>query len=177
MPPVGTPSWASIAARVAGLTGPAWASFARAASAGEPGMSRGSRKFSVIAAHAVRISKPSLRRMYRTVCSPSSGGSGCGGHGRRAARRPCPPHPEPPDEGEHTVRYILRKLGLLILTAWAAITLNFLLPRLMPGSPADAALAKLAQAGPVSPATRAAIEAQLGVPTGGIGSQYVQYLG
>ncbi len=75
------------------------------------------------------------------------------------------------------MRYILRKLGLLILTAWAAITLNFLLPRLMPGSPADAALAKLAQAGPVSPATRAAIEVQLGVPTGGIGSQYVQYLG
>lgn len=75
------------------------------------------------------------------------------------------------------MRYILRKLGLLLLTAWAAITLNFLLPRLMPGSPSDAALAKLAQAGPVSPATKAAIEAQLGVPTGSAWSQYVQYLG
>ncbi|POH62956.1 peptide ABC transporter permease [Cryobacterium zongtaii] len=73
--------------------------------------------------------------------------------------------------------YPLRKLGLLLLTAWAAITLNFLLPRLMPGTPADAAIAKLAQNGPVDPATRAAIEAQLGVPTGDVWSQYVQYLG
>ena len=39
-------------------------------------MSRGSRKFSVIAAHAVRSSKPSLRRRYHTGCSPSSGGGG-----------------------------------------------------------------------------------------------------
>lgn len=75
------------------------------------------------------------------------------------------------------MRYLLTKLGLLLLTLWAAITLNFLLPRLMPGSPADAAIAKLAQSGPVSPGTVAAIEAQLGVPTGNIFAQYLQYLG
>ncbi|MCI1896580.1 MAG: ABC transporter permease, partial [Ancrocorticia sp.] len=74
------------------------------------------------------------------------------------------------------VRYVLRKLGLFLLTLWAAVTLNFLLPRLMPGSPTDAALAKLAQNGPVSPATKAAIEAQLGVPGGSVWSQYVDYL-
>jgi len=74
-------------------------------------------------------------------------------------------YPQPPDEGEHPVWYLLRKLGLLLLTAWAAITLNFLLPRLMPGTPADAAIAKLAQNGPVDPATRDAW------------SQYIQYLG
>jgi len=74
------------------------------------------------------------------------------------------------------VRYTLSKVGLLLLTLWAAVTLNFLLPRLMPGSPADAAIAKLAQNGPVSPSTRAAIEAQLGVPTGSAWNQYLQYL-
>lgn len=75
------------------------------------------------------------------------------------------------------MRYFLRKILLLLLTAWAAITLNFMLPRLMPGSPADAAIAKLSQNGPVTDATRAAIEAQLGVPTGNILAQYVDYLG
>lgn len=74
------------------------------------------------------------------------------------------------------MRYLVRKIGLFLLTAWAAITINFVLPRLMPGSPADAAIAKLSQNGPVSPATRASIEAQLGVPSGSIWSQYVTYL-
>ncbi len=72
--------------------------------------------------------------------------------------------------------FALRKLGLFVLTLWAAVTLNFILPRLMPGSPTDAALAKLGQSGPVSAATRKAIEAQLGVPTGNLGDQYVSYL-
>ncbi|GAA1410118.1 ABC transporter permease [Oerskovia paurometabola] len=74
------------------------------------------------------------------------------------------------------MRYALRKLGLLVLTLWAAVTLNFVIPRLMPGSPADAAIAKLAQNGPVTPAVQKAIEAQLGVPDGSWWDQYVQYL-
>jgi len=78
--------------------------------------------------------------------------------------------------GRRALQYTARKLGLFVLTLWAAITLNFALPRLMPGSPADAALAKLSQNGPVSEATKAAIEAQLGVPTGNILEQYVAYL-
>lgn len=72
--------------------------------------------------------------------------------------------------------YALRKVGLLILTLWAAITLNFFLPRLMPGSPTDAAIAKLSQNGPVTAATRKAIEIQLGVPNGNVLEQYGQYL-
>ena len=74
------------------------------------------------------------------------------------------------------MRYIAQKLGLFVLTLWAAVTLNFFLPRLMPGSPADAAIAKLSQNGPVTEATRAAIEAQLGVPTGSMWDQYLSYL-
>lgn len=73
--------------------------------------------------------------------------------------------------------YVLRKVGLFVLTLWAAITLNFLLPRLMPGSPVDAALGKLAAAGvPITNAERNAIEIQLGVPHASLLSQYGDYL-
>jgi peptide/nickel transport system permease protein len=75
------------------------------------------------------------------------------------------------------MRYALRKVGLFVLTLWAAVTLNFLLPRLMPGSPVDAALGKLAAAGvPVTNAERNAIEIQLGVPHTSLLSQYGDYL-
>jgi peptide/nickel transport system permease protein len=75
------------------------------------------------------------------------------------------------------MRYVLRKVGLFVLTLWAAITLNFLLPRLMPGSPVDAALGKLAAAGvPITNAERNAIEIQLGVPHTSLLSQYADYL-
>jgi peptide/nickel transport system permease protein len=75
------------------------------------------------------------------------------------------------------MRYILTKIGLFILTLWAALTLNFILPRLMPGSPLDAALAKLASSGQqVTNAQRQALEAQLGSPHGSLFSQYGSYL-
>jgi peptide/nickel transport system permease protein len=75
------------------------------------------------------------------------------------------------------MRYALRKVGLFVLTLWAAVTLNFLLPRLMPGSPVDAALGKLAAAGvPITNAERNAIEIQLGVPHTSLLSQYGDYL-
>lgn len=71
----------------------------------------------------------------------------------------------------------LKRIGLFALTLWVAVTINFLLPRLMPGSPADAALAKIARRGPVDEGTRRSIEALLGVPTGSTWDQYVDYLG
>ncbi|HUY47613.1 MAG TPA: ABC transporter permease [Streptosporangiaceae bacterium] len=75
------------------------------------------------------------------------------------------------------MRYVLRKVVLFVLTLWAAITLNFILPRLMPGSPVDAALGKLASAGvPITNAERNAIEIQLGVPHSGLLTQYLEYL-
>src|ERR1700750_898014 len=74
--------------------------------------------------------------------------------------------------------YVLRKTALFVVTLWAAVTLNFVLPRLMPGSPVDAALAKLSQGGqPVTNAQRHGIEIRLGSPHEGRRSQYVQYLG
>ena len=75
------------------------------------------------------------------------------------------------------MRYIASKLGLFVLTLWAAVTLNFILPRLMPGSPLDAALGKLAASGqPVTNTQLKAIEAQLGSPHGSVFGQYWQYL-
>ena len=73
--------------------------------------------------------------------------------------------------------YALRKVVLFFITLWAAITLNFLLPRLMPGSPVDAALGKLASSGvPITNAERKAVEIQLGSAHGNLFSQYGQYL-
>ncbi|MGI8521792.1 MAG: ABC transporter permease [Nocardioides sp.] len=73
--------------------------------------------------------------------------------------------------------YVWRKVILFVVTLWASVTLNFLLPRMMPGSPVDAAIAKLSQGGqPVTNAQRQAIEAQLGSPHGSLISQYGDYV-
>ena len=40
------------------------------------------------------------------------------------------------------MRFALRRLGFFVLTLWAAVTLNFFLPRMMPGNPALAMMAK-----------------------------------
>jgi peptide/nickel transport system permease protein len=75
------------------------------------------------------------------------------------------------------VRYLRRKVLLFIATLWAALTLNFALPRLMPGSPVEAALAKLASTGvPITNAERTAVEVQLGTPHGSLFTQYWDYL-
>ena len=74
------------------------------------------------------------------------------------------------------MRYLLRKVVLFVITLWAAVTLNFLLPRLMPGSPVDAALGRIAQSGqPITDAQRHAIEIQLGVPNTDLLTQYAEY--
>jgi peptide/nickel transport system permease protein len=74
--------------------------------------------------------------------------------------------------------YVIRKLGFYLVAAWAAVTLNFLIPRALPGNPVDAMLAKLALRGPVTPQTRTAIEKMLGADTdASLWEQYVAYLG
>lgn len=70
-----------------------------------------------------------------------------------------------------TARFILRRILFYLITAWAAISINFLLPRLMPGDPVSAFLA--ANPG-VSPEARAALEQMFGT-TGG-GGMWGQYL-
>jgi len=73
------------------------------------------------------------------------------------------------------MRFLLRRAGFSVLTLWACITLNFLLPRLMPGNPAIALLAKFH--GRLNPVALKAIEIALGVNTHeSLWSQYFSYL-
>ncbi|HEX3781169.1 MAG TPA: ABC transporter permease [Pseudonocardiaceae bacterium] len=74
------------------------------------------------------------------------------------------------------MRYLLRRLGFFVLTLWAALTINFLIPRLMPGSPATAIMARFH--GHISATTLKAIEVSLGINTGqSLIGQYFTYLG
>jgi peptide/nickel transport system permease protein len=73
------------------------------------------------------------------------------------------------------MRFVLRRLGFFVLTLWVALTLNFLLPRLMPGNPANAIIAKFR--GGISPQAVKVIEAQFGVGTHqNVFAQYFTYL-
>lgn len=74
------------------------------------------------------------------------------------------------------MRYFVRRIFFFLLTLWAAITLNFLIPRLQPGDPAEAIVRKIVgQNKPIDPAQIAAIRAMLGTPDGNLWQQYVDY--
>jgi len=74
------------------------------------------------------------------------------------------------------MRYALRRLAFFAVTLWAALTLNFFLPRLMPGNPAISMIARFR--GAITPAALKVLEAQFGVSTKqNLVSQYVTYLG
>src|SRR5271154_1189739 len=71
---------------------------------------------------------------------------------------------------------ILRRLGLYALTAWVAVTVNFLLPRLMPGNPIQNLIGKLQ--GQVTANEIRAIRLSFGDigSKSGLPHQYVTYL-
>jgi peptide/nickel transport system permease protein len=74
------------------------------------------------------------------------------------------------------MRYALRRLGFFTVTLWACLTLNFVLPRTMPGSPIIDMMAKYR--GKVSPQALQAIEVAFGIDTHkSLITQYFQYLG
>ena len=73
------------------------------------------------------------------------------------------------------MRFILRRLGFFLVTLWAALTLNFLLPRMMPGNPALAIIGR--SRGSLSPQALKVIEAQFGIGHQSLVSQYATYLG
>jgi peptide/nickel transport system permease protein len=73
------------------------------------------------------------------------------------------------------VRVISRRIGFYIITAIAAITVDFLIPRVMPGNPVEAVLAKM-QGQVVTKATLHALELQFGSNTSeGLWGQYLHY--
>ncbi len=72
------------------------------------------------------------------------------------------------------MRFIGRRMALFLLTLWAALTLNFIIPRLMPG---DAALAMWSHIHNATPAQLAALEAEFGTANQNVVLAYFAYLG
>lgn len=73
--------------------------------------------------------------------------------------------------------YFLQRTMFYLIAFWIAITLNFALPRIMPGDPLSAIIAKLSLQGGVTPETRAALEVMFGGATDKpILVQYLDYL-
>ncbi|MBW4077059.1 MAG: ABC transporter permease [Acidobacteria bacterium] len=74
------------------------------------------------------------------------------------------------------MRMLLRRLSLYVVTAWVAITANFILPRLMPGNPVETLIGQLQ--GRVSPQQVRAIQLAFGMGLKqNIVQQYFGYLG
>jgi peptide/nickel transport system permease protein len=74
------------------------------------------------------------------------------------------------------MRFALRRVGFFLVTLWAALTLNFLLPRLMPGNPAISMVSKFKNG--ITPEELHALEIQFGVFTHKpLIAQYWTYLG
>jgi len=74
------------------------------------------------------------------------------------------------------VSYIFRRLFFYLIAAWASITFNFFLPRMMPGDPGVALLAKLRGQGDVRPEAIQAMMKAYGVSDDPLIIQYVDYL-
>src|SRR3954469_16809807 len=75
------------------------------------------------------------------------------------------------------MRWFARRLAFYIFAIWVALTVNFLLPRLMPGDPVAGLLQHLSPAQLASnPGLIATYRAMLGGGHHSIGSDYVTYL-
>ena len=72
------------------------------------------------------------------------------------------------------MKYLLRHLGLYLLAAWVSITLNFFLPRTMPGDPVSALVAKMH--GKLTPEAIESIKSLYGFNKGSLLDQYLAYL-
>ena len=73
-----------------------------------------------------------------------------------------------------SVLYIARRLGFYLVAAFAALTLNFIIPRLMPGDPASIIFARFK--GKLKPEAIDAMRESFGLTNDPILIQYVSYL-
>ena len=72
------------------------------------------------------------------------------------------------------MRYLARRGALFLVTLWAALTINFIIPRVMPGNEASAVLGTFRG---VNPAALHALEIQFGVNTHqSVLASYFEYL-
>ncbi|MGA7729703.1 MAG: ABC transporter permease [Chloroflexia bacterium] len=72
------------------------------------------------------------------------------------------------------MRFILRRLGFYLVAAWASLTINFFLPRLLPGDPATAIFA--GARGQLRPEQMDQLRAALGLSNEPLINQYFTYL-
>jgi peptide/nickel transport system permease protein len=73
------------------------------------------------------------------------------------------------------VRYVSRRVGLFLITLWAALTVNFIIPRVMPGNEAQAVMATFRN---VNPAALHALQIEFGVNVHqNLLITYFQYIG
>jgi peptide/nickel transport system permease protein len=73
------------------------------------------------------------------------------------------------------VQFITRRIGFYLVAAWVAITVNFFIPRAMPGNAVDSMMAKFPN---LTPHAEKALEAEFGVGhQGSLLHQYWVYLG
>ena len=73
------------------------------------------------------------------------------------------------------LRTALQRLAFYALAAWASITLNFLIPRMMPGDPVSVMAGRLS--GQASPEALEALKKAFGATDAPLWRQYVTYLG
>lgn len=72
------------------------------------------------------------------------------------------------------MKYILRRIGFYLIAAWVSITLNFVLPRLMPGDPASRLLARISDR--LRPEQIDALKHVYGLNNAPLVKQYFEYL-
>lgn len=72
------------------------------------------------------------------------------------------------------MRHLLRRIVFYLVALWAAVTLNFLIPRLAPGDPASTLIARFQ--GRIDPRALQALEVAFGISHASLLTQYFQYL-
>jgi peptide/nickel transport system permease protein len=76
------------------------------------------------------------------------------------------------------VAVLLRRLGVYLLAAWVALTVSFLLPRVVPGDPVAGAVARASDSGNCNSQCVIAVEEQLGFNVHlSLWDQYTRYMG
>jgi peptide/nickel transport system permease protein len=72
------------------------------------------------------------------------------------------------------MRYLLRRLGFYVVALWVSVTLNFFLPRLIPGDPATRLLSRIADR--LTPEQIDSLKQVFGLSNAPLWQQYLEYL-
>src|SRR5262249_53979422 len=92
---------------------------------------------------------------------------------RAAVAQPQPAGAAGADEDRAEMKYLAKKILLYLVAAWASLTLAFVIPRLMPGDPETAMLARFH--GKLKPDAMASLSNSMGFTHGPLWDQYLTY--